>query len=112
MKTLVRRAYDVCSSDYHLDCELQHLKKVFHEQNDYPIWVINKVFKEFQSKQNETTFIATSNKEQNNSVKKHLLVLPYKGSDAVHIISSMRKQVNDALPNDVKMTVSYEGKKF
>ena len=112
MKTLVRRAYDICSSDYHLDCELQHLKKVFHEQNDYPIWVINKVFKEFQSKQNETTPIATSNKERNNNVKKHLLVLPYKSSDAMHIISSMRKQVNDALPNDVKMTVSYEGKKF
>ena len=30
---------------------------------DYPIWVINKVFKEFQSKQNETTPIATGNEE-------------------------------------------------
>ena len=50
LKTLVRRAYDVCSSDYYLDCKLQHLKKVFYEQNDYPICVINKVFKEFQGK--------------------------------------------------------------
>ena len=37
LKTLVRCAYDVCSSDYYLRCELEHLKKVFHEQNDYPI---------------------------------------------------------------------------
>ena len=50
LKTLVRRAYDVCSSDYYLGFELQHLKKVFQEQTDCPIWVINKVFKEFQSK--------------------------------------------------------------
>ena len=71
--------------------ELQHLKKVFHEQNDYSIWIINKVFKEFQSKQNETTLIATGNEERNNNVKHHLLVLPYKGSDAKHIISSTPK---------------------
>ena len=31
-KTLVRRAYEACSSDYYLGCELQCLKKVFHEQ--------------------------------------------------------------------------------
>ena len=37
LKTLVRRAYDVCSSDYYLGFELQQLKKVFHEQNDYPM---------------------------------------------------------------------------
>ena len=106
LKALVRRAYDVCSGDYYLDCELKHLKKVFYEENDYPIWVIKKVFKEFLSKQNETAPIATGNEERNNNVKHHLLVLSYKGSDAMHIISSMRKQVNRALPDNVKMIIS------
>ena len=69
------------------------------------------MFKEFQSKQNETVPIATGNEERNNNVKHRLLVLPYKDSDAMHIISSMRKQVNRALPDDVKMTVSYIAKK-
>ena len=50
LKSLVIRAYDVCSKDYYLGCELQHLKRVFQEQNDYPIWVMSKVLKEFQSK--------------------------------------------------------------
>ena len=112
LEALVWRAYDVCSSDYYLGCELQHLKKVFHKQNNYLIWVINKMFKEFQSKQNETAPIATGNEEWNNNVKHHLLVLPYKGSDAMHIISSLRKQVNCALPDDVKMIVFYTGKKL
>ena len=31
LKTLVRCAYDVCSSDHYLGSELQHLKKVFHK---------------------------------------------------------------------------------
>ena len=63
--------------------------KVFYEQNDDPIWVINKVFKEFQSRQNETIPIATGNKERSNSVKNHLLILPYKGLDATRLISLM-----------------------
>ena len=45
-------------------------------------------------------------------MKHHLLVLAYKGSDAMHLISSMRKQVNRAFPDDVKMIVSYTGKKL
>ena len=78
---------------------------------DYPIWVINKAFKEFQSKQNEATPSGTGNDESNN-MKNHLLILPYKGSDIMHIISSMQKQVTCALPDDIKMMVSYTGKKL
>ena len=45
-------------------------------------------------------------------MKNHLLILPYEGSDAVHVISSMQKQINRAFLNDVKMIVSYTGKKL
>ena len=41
-----------------------------------------------------------------------MLMLSYKGSDGMHIISSMRKQVNRSLPDDAKMMVSYTGKKL
>ena len=43
---------------------------------DYPIWVINKAFKEFQSKQNEATPSGTGNEERNNKMKNLLLILP------------------------------------
>ena len=78
LKTLFRRAYDVCSNNCYVGYELQRLKKVFYKQNDYPIWVINKMLEEFQSKQNEITPIATGNEERNN-VKNHLLILLCKG---------------------------------
>ena len=70
------------------------------------------MFQESQSKQNETTPIATGNEERNNNVKNDLLVLPYKGSDTMHITSSMWKRVNRALLDDVKLIVSYTGKKL
>ena len=108
-KTLVRRGYGICSNDYYLGCELQHLKKVFHEENDYSIWVINKVFKDLQSNQNETAHIVAGNEERNNNVKNHLLLLPYKGSDAMYSISSMQKQANRDLLDDVKVIVFYTG---
>ena len=89
LKTLVRCEYDVFSSDYYIGWELQHLNKVFQEQNDYPIWLIKKVFKDFQSKQDETVPFPPDNEEQNHNVKNHLSILPYKGSDAMHIIPPM-----------------------
>ena len=106
LKTLlVWHAYDACSTDCYLSCDLQPVNKVFHQQNDYPIWVINKVFKKLQSKQHETTPFATDNEELNENVKIHLLLLPYKGPDAMFIISSMPKQHTCALSDGVKMTV-------
>ena len=94
LKTLVTRAFDVCSSDYYLDCELQHLKKVFYKQNDYPLWVISKVFKEFQSRQNETTLVAIGNEKQNNKMKIFLiltLITLILMLILMHIISSTQK---------------------
>ena len=41
---------------------------------------------------------------------KNHLILPDKGSDAMHLISSMPKLVNDVLLDDVTMMVSYTGK--
>ena len=35
LRTLVRRAYDICLKNEHLESELNHVKKVFYEQNQY-----------------------------------------------------------------------------
>ena len=43
LKTLVTRAFDICSTDEYLKEELEHIRKVFHHRNNYPLRVINKV---------------------------------------------------------------------
>ena len=39
-------AYLICSNIALRRKEIDHLKKVFHEKNDYPKWIINQVLNE------------------------------------------------------------------
>ena len=43
LKKLVERAYSVCSTEDFSDKELKCLEKVFHENNNYPKYVIKKI---------------------------------------------------------------------
>ena len=47
-KTLVYCSYIVCSNEKHLYSELKYLPKVFHQNNGYPHWFINRVFDKVQ----------------------------------------------------------------
>ena len=42
LKTLVTRAFDICSTDAYLKEELEHIRKVSHHRNNNPLWAINK----------------------------------------------------------------------
>ena len=44
LRTLVQRAYLVCSTETYLKEELTHLEKVFIEKNNFPKYVIKQVF--------------------------------------------------------------------
>ena len=43
------------------------------------------IVKAISKKEDEIAPIATGNEKQNNNLKNHLLILPYKGSDVIHI---------------------------
>ena len=43
LKTLIMRGYMISSNDSYLNLELKYVRRVFHEQNEYPHWVITKV---------------------------------------------------------------------
>ena len=85
LQTLVRRAHDICSTNKHLQNELCHIKKAFHEQNQYPFWSINKVFCEIKRKnhqqlqQQQQQLPTKSSHEEVPNSKKHFLLLPHKG---------------------------------
>ena len=50
LKILIARAFLVCSNDYFLQMEFEHLKKVFVEVNGYPKWLIYNTIKTEQNK--------------------------------------------------------------
>ena len=48
---LVHRVYLTCSNFTRRRKEIDHLMKTFHEKNDYPKWLINKVLNKVEEKQ-------------------------------------------------------------
>ena len=73
----LQRAHANCSTEKYLKSDLKHVRKTFHEVNNYSHQVITKVFKKFKE-------MAQSRVEKqvegpkNTSIKNHMLVLPYK----------------------------------
>ena len=82
----------------------------FNEINNYPHWVISKVFKEIKNKQVYQRNIFLDNK--NDGQKKHLLVLPHKRHKGEQMVNSMRKQLNVVLGRNVKIRTCYTGKRL
>ena len=85
LRTLVRGAYNTCSTNKHLQNELNHIKKVFQEQNQYTFWTISKVFCEMKrskhhnlQEQYQQQLSTNSSLEEVPNSKKHFLLLPYK----------------------------------
>ena len=79
--------------------------------NNYPYWVITKVF-------NEIKEITSLEKEvqveeaENTSIKNHFLVLAYQGEKGIHIVNSMERYVNKILPENVKIQTTFTGKRM
>ena len=114
LKTLVDRAYLICSNIALRKKELDHLKKVFHEKNDYPKRVINLVLNEVEEKY-KTSVNNVSEESQVSPVtdlKFHLLVLPYQGQKDAFITKSMMKRLKTLLPDNATTDVAFQGKQL
>ena len=97
LRTLIKRAYIICSFKKHLLNELKHLEYFFEKYNLFPKWFIDQLLSEFQL---EDSNIRSSIQDNENDVKKtaHLLVLTYAGSKDEKLIKSMK--------NNLKMCVT------
>ena len=110
LNTLVSSAYETCSTDEYLGDQLKHIRGTFNEINNFPHWVISKVFKEIKNKQSYQRNIFLDNK--NDGQKKHLLVLPHKGHKGKQMVNSMRKQLNVVFARNVKTRTCYASKRL
>ena len=53
LKTLVYRAYIVCSDNQHLESKLNYSSKMFRNFNSYPHWFITKVINDVKNDLNK-----------------------------------------------------------
>ena len=105
MKTKVDRAYLICSNVALRKKEINYLKKVFHEKNNYLKLVINQFLNEIEEKQKSGVYLV-------NDLKRHLLVLPYQDHKNDFIINSMEKKLITLLPNNVRTDVAFQRKQL
>ena len=98
LKTLIERAYLICSTDELQNRELKHIEKVFYENNCYPKYVIKQYYSKYLKNiimeqmvlimiiiiilMKTTSFM---NNESVTLEKQPLLVLPYQGKKGDHI---------------------------
>ena len=75
-RSLVQRAYIICSSSHLLKEELKHLEEVFVMKNNF---------------KNKHTVQARSKFESKG--KSHLLLLPYQGKKCLHLTKSLKRNL-------------------
>ena len=106
LRTLIKRAHLIFSTEKDLVDELKHLEYVFEKYNNFPKWVIDQLLSEGQS---EDSNIRSSIQENQNDVNKtlHILALSYAGSKGEKLIKSMKNSLKCVLPENVTTRVAY-----
>ena len=85
LKTLLLRAFVVCSNEQSLNRKIEHLRRaiedlrnVFHHTNDYAKAVIQNVISKVKEEQS-TPLVNNTGSHQDDVSKSYLLTPPYKG---------------------------------
>ena len=113
IKTLVKRAYTICSNDLILKKEIDHIREVFKNVNGYPTCVIDDVIKKHKQENKiiNHNLIIQNNVEHSN-IKEHFLVLPYKGEKGFSALKSARKCIEKLLPPTQCMKTVFTAKRL
>ena len=113
LKTLVYCGYIVCSDEKHLYSELKYLQKVFHQNNGYPQWFINRVFDKVQDDfTRQKTVKPLPDTAVLNDVRKQRLLLPSAGQNGCTLVKSLKTNLKKTLPSNVKLDIVYTGNKL
>lgn len=114
LKTLIRRAYTICSNDKLLKEELIHLEKCFAEVNGYPKWLLKQTFDSFNNNNNNRNDNINNIVNENNSENRkiHTLKLPYQGEEGINLIKSIKNSSKRTLPENHEVRIILTGKKL
>ena len=96
LKTLVTRAFDICSTDEYFKEELQHIGTVFHHRENFSLWVINNVIDAA-----EKNLSANENDSSSNN-KIHRLMLAYQGDKGPNLLKWMKRYVSKLFYKNIR----------
>ena len=104
-RTLVNRAYLVCSNKELLHKELEYLRSVFLKKNGYPLSTIKQLMKEIEEsqKQKEVTQVGMTEQPNPQEQKVHSLLLPFA---VATVVKNLNKTLKNVLPRNVKTRIT------
>ena len=108
LRTVINRAYLVCSNKELLHKELAYLKSVLMKINGYLLSTIEQLMKEIEEKQKQKQVTQISMTEQLNPQehKVHSLLLPFGGPKGTTIVKNVNKSLKNVLPTNVKTNIT------
>ena len=112
LRTILSRAYTICSSERYLHEEIKYIEPSFEKVNNYPKYVINQLNREVQPKHTGNMNIERLTKNQTALIeqeKRHLLDLPYADNKEEKILKSMNKFSSQVLLCNVNKCIAYSG---
>ena len=113
LRTIIQRAYRVCSNKKHLEKELHKIENDFTKINKYPFWIFNQLNNEIRKHQNKNCNEILVNCDEEQAIKtEHMLVLPYQGKRGEKVIKSLQNTIKTILPSDHTSKVIYNSNKL
>ena len=109
LRNLITREKNINSTEDLLNLELEQLKTVFCNINDFPKNVVNNTIQHELSKSIKQQDVISDTKETCKNLK---LILPYAGKQGAQLTSKMKKQLKKVLPDNLKTMVTYQSKKL
>ena len=108
LKNLIQRATMICSKTEDLQKEINHLKTVFCEINEYPINVVKKVIDEERRRQQqkEKSATDTTDKDANEEGTTIYINLPFAGPNGETLVRKLKQQIEKQSKN-LKIRVTY-----
>jgi hypothetical protein len=121
LKSLLKRAFLVSSTEVALEAELKHLKNAFCNLNDYPIALVDAMitkertqFRADQQKHQETLETTDETPGKDGEVRL-ALNLPYAGATGEKIVKKMQKYIKNTVNKDqdkVSVSTMYRSKRL
>ena len=106
LKSLIKRAFLVSSTNSSLNNELSHLKKVFCNYNDYPLPLVDEIIKN-ERNQNNTQQQKDEQKQKDPNPTEEdkitlTLNLPYAGDKGEKVITKLQKYIKNTVNKEKK----------
>ena len=121
LKSLLKRAFLISSTDVALEAELKHLKNAFCNLNDYPVALVDTIvtkertqFQANQQQEQETSETTEEAPVEEEKVQLSL-TLPYAGATGEKIVKKMQKYIKNTVNKDhnkVSVNTMYRSKKL